>query len=85
MAPLGLALAAVVLAPARADLFATPIRTDDVDLRLRLLDAAGGKPDAPALQRGYLDVGSPGVRDFIPDRITSATELAAKVAREPGA
>lgn len=49
------------------------------------LAAAGGKPDAPALQRGYRDVGSPGVRDFIPDRITSATELAAKVAREPGA
>jgi hypothetical protein len=49
----------------------------------KVYDSAGGKPSAAALQTGYLDLGSPAVRDFTPNRIVSAQRLAAQVANEP--
>lgn len=52
------------------------VRTSDVDLFYRVYDAAQGTPTAAALQAGYLDAGSDGVRQFIPDRIRSADALA---------
>lgn len=58
------------------------VRTTDVDLFYRIYDAAGGHPDAPTLQRDYLDAGSEGVRQFIPQRIRSADALAKAVATQ---
>jgi hypothetical protein len=52
------------------------IRTSDVDLFYRVYDAAGGTPTVEALQREYIDKGSDGVRQFIPERIQSAEALA---------
>ncbi len=65
-------------APARAP--QAEIRTSDVDLFYRVYDAAGAAPTAPELQAGYLDAGSDGVRQFIPDRIRSADALAKTIA-----
>jgi hypothetical protein len=59
------------------------IRTSDVDLFYRIYDAAGGAPNADALQLGYIDAGSDGVRQFIPGRIKSAEALAKTVASNP--
>jgi hypothetical protein len=56
------------------------IRTTDVDLFYRIYDAAGGAPNADALQHGYIDAASDGVRQFMPNRIKSAEALAATVA-----
>jgi len=55
------------------------IRTSDVDLFYRVYDTARGAPTAAELQAGYLDAGSDGVRQFIPDRIRSAEALAKTV------
>lgn len=59
------------------------IRTSDVDLFYRIYDAAGGAPNADALQHGYIDAGSDGVRQFIPSRIKSAEALAKTIASNP--
>jgi hypothetical protein len=59
------------------------IRTSDVDLFYRIYDAAGGAPNADALQLGYIDAGSDGVRQFILGRIKSAEALAKTVASNP--
>lgn len=56
------------------------IRTSDVDLFYSIYDAASGAPSADALQRGYIDAGSDGVRQFIPSRIKSAEALAKTIA-----
>jgi hypothetical protein len=59
------------------------IRTSDVDLFYKIYDAAGGAPTADALQHGYIDSGSDGVRQFIPSRIKSAEALGITVAGNP--
>jgi predicted Zn-dependent protease DUF2268 len=59
------------------------IRTSDVDLFYRIYDAAGGAPNADALQHSYIDAGSDGVRQFIPNRIKSAEALAKTIAGNP--
>lgn len=56
------------------------VRTSDVDLFYRLYDAAGGVPTAEVLQRDYIDGGSEGVRQFVPNRIRSGEELARVIA-----
>lgn len=71
----GFAGQAFASAPPLAD-----VRTSDVDLFYRVYDAARGAPTAQALQKGYLDAGSDGVRQFIPQRIKSAADLAAMIA-----
>src|SRR5258708_17840362 len=59
------------------------IRTSDVDLFYRIYDAAGGAPNADALQHDYIDAGSDGVRQFIPNRIKSAEALSMTIAGNP--
>jgi hypothetical protein len=56
------------------------VRTSDAERFYRVYDAAQGAPTAAALQAGYLDAGSDGVRQFIPDRIRSADALAKTIA-----
>jgi len=73
-----IAAASAVGAPA-----ATEIRTTDVDLFYRLYDAAHGAPTAESLQHDYIDAGSPGVRQFVPQRILSGEALAKKIAANP--
>jgi hypothetical protein len=58
------------------------IRISDVQLFYRVYDAAGGAPSAEVLQRDYLDAGTDGVRQFIPDRIISADALARRIAKD---
>jgi Predicted Zn-dependent protease (DUF2268) len=77
---------AIARAPQRARPNATPlveIRTSDVDLFYRIYDASGGAPNADALQHDYIDAGSDGVRQFVPDRIKSAEALAKTIASNP--
>lgn len=52
------------------------ILTQDVDLFYRVYNAAHGMPSAESLQRDYIDAGSDGVRQFIPNRIISGQALA---------
>jgi hypothetical protein len=80
LALLGAALCTALVVGARAEPPRVEVRTSDVALFYRIYDAAGGTPSAAALQRGYLDAGSDGVRQFIPDRIRSAKALAETIA-----
>ncbi len=59
------------------------ILTQDVDRLYRVYDAAGGRPSAEALQRDYIDAGTPGVREFVPNRIISGERLALRIAEKP--
>ena len=65
------------------------ISTADVDLFWRAYDAwktiANSAPDrlAAILDRDYIKKGSQGVRDFVPDRIISADELAKMILKDP--
>jgi hypothetical protein len=77
---LGVLAAAALAATAST---AAEIRTDDVALFYRVYDAGGGKPTAEQLQKGYLDAGSEGVRQFIPNRIRSAEALAQRIGERP--
>jgi hypothetical protein len=61
------------------------VRTDDVERFFRVYDAAHGAPSADALQRQYLDTGSPGLHQFVVARIGSAAQLAAAVRKWPEA
>lgn len=72
------AAGAVIGAPTHAA--QVEIRTADVDLFYQVYDAAHGAPTAAALQSGYLDAGSDGVRQFIPERIRSADALEKTIA-----
>lgn len=78
------ALIALTASPAAAAGRGEPeIRISDVDLFYRVYEAAKGRPRAEALQRDYLDAGSPGVREFIPQRILSAERLAKRIEEKP--
>lgn len=68
--------------PARPPINAPEIRISDVELFYRVYDAANGAPSAAALQSGYLDAGSDGVRQFIPKRIVSAEKLAETISQK---
>lgn len=82
-----LALTALALSStmtqAAGDPFAARVRYDDVDRFYQVYDAAQGRPGADQLRRDYIEAGSPGVRDFVPNRIRSPEELAAKIAEDP--
>ena len=75
--------AALATAPAASAAPSADIRTSDVVLFYRLYDAAHGAPSAETLQRDYIDAGSPGVRQFVPQRILSGEALAKKIAADP--
>jgi hypothetical protein len=55
----------------------------DVARFYAIYDAAGGHPDAVRLQKEYIDSGSRGLHDFIPNRIISGARLARMVANNP--
>lgn len=55
---------------------APEIRIADVELFYRVYDDAKGTPSAQTLQIDYLNAGSDGLRQFIPNRIVSAARLA---------
>lgn len=86
-----LALLALLLVPGTA-LAADPgtepgagveVRTADVTRFFQVLDAAGGAPGAGALQRDYLDAGTPALREFSEIRIGGADRLAAAIETRP--
>jgi hypothetical protein len=62
----------------------TPVRiiTSDVARFYRIYDRAKGHPTAEALQKYYIDEGSEGVRQFVPDRIVSGEAMAKEVAKD---
>jgi hypothetical protein len=57
------------------------VRISDVDLFYRIYDTAHGAPTGEALQHGYIDAGSDGVRQFTPNRIVSGDNLAEATAK----
>jgi hypothetical protein len=59
------------------------VRIDDVARFYAVFDQADGKPSAAAHQAGYLDSGSPGLRQFVTARISSAEKLADAIAKSP--
>jgi hypothetical protein len=58
------------------------IVTSDVSRFYGIYDAAQGSPSAEVLQRDYIDAGSAGVRQFVPNRIISGEALAARIAKD---
>lgn len=68
--------------PGKAAVSAPEIRISDVELFYRVYDAANGAPSAAVLQRDYLDAGSDGLQQFIPQRIVSAEKLAEAIAKK---
>ena len=75
---LAVALGAIARSPKPPE-----IRTSDVDLFYRIYDASRGKPTAETLDRDYIQGGSDGVRQFVPDRIRSGDALAKTIADNP--
>lgn len=57
--------------------------TADAERFWQVWDAHDGKPDAAALQAGYLDPGTPGLAAFLRLRIGSAERLAKTIAAHP--
>lgn len=57
--------------------------TADAERFWQVWDAHDGKPDAAALQAGYLDPGTPGLAAFLRLRIGSAEQLAKSIAAHP--
>jgi len=71
--------------PARAgvDALAALVNTEDADRFVALFDSANGAPDAGALQAGYIDPGTDGLKIFTPGRIENGENLARAVAEDP--
>jgi uncharacterized protein YjaZ len=59
------------------------IHTEDVALFYKVYDAAGGHPTVDQLQRGYIDKGSDGLRNFLKQRRTTAARIAQAIAARP--
>jgi hypothetical protein len=78
--PMGLALAL----PAGATRPAAQVKiiTSDVDRFYRIYDSAHGHPSAQVLQSDYIDAGSDGVRQFVPQRIISGEAMAEEIAKD---
>lgn len=83
----GLLIASAAVAPIPVAAAAPQAVVDiaDVERFYAVYDAAGGKPTAQALQRGYLDPGTPALRQFAADRIGGMQRLAERIARQPQA
>jgi hypothetical protein len=77
------ALGSALITIGAAEPLTVTLQTRDADRFAAVFAASAGKPDATALQRGYLDDAGDGVRIFTPYRIENAQNLAAAVAREP--
>ena len=76
----GAAAIVIALGPAHASNL-VEVQTGDVERFYRLYDAAKGMPTASALQHDYIDSGSDGVRQFVPNRIVSGASLAKVIAQ----
>lgn len=74
-------------APALAgvDALEAEVDTRDADRFAEIFKASGGAPDAAALQTGYVDPGTDGVRIFTPGRIENGDTLARAIAEAPEA
>jgi len=69
-----------------ADAVADPgpaIHTEDVAAFYRLYDASGGRPSAEALQRDYLDPGSPGLHRLAALRKVTGAAIAESIEKRP--
>jgi hypothetical protein len=75
---IGALVSAAILAAA-----APIIHIEDVELFFKVYDGARGNPTAEQLQRDYLDAGSDGLRQFASMRNTTASRIAAAIARQP--
>lgn len=71
----GIAAIGAVISPADAR-SPVEIRTGDVARFYKLYDDASGTPTDSTLQHDYIDAGSDGVRQFVPNRIISGASLA---------
>ena len=69
--------------PMNSDPYKATISTDDVARFWAAYDASTPADRKETLQRLYIDVGSPGLHDFIPHRIQSAAHLAETVDKFP--
>jgi hypothetical protein len=84
LAGLVVAFAAPAVAdPGGVDPLAARVEAADAKRFARLFEASSGKPDAAALQAGYLSGSGRGVEIFTPGRIENAANLAAAVAADP--
>ena len=87
----GLSLAGTQAQAQERDAFAPEValeaivHTEDADRFVALFNKDEVGPDAEALQREYLDPGSPAVAIFTPGRIESGANLAEAIARNPSA
>lgn len=79
---IGAAWVMVAVSEPASTLHPVEVRTSDVTAFYRLYDAANGKPSGSTLQQDYIDKGTDGVRQFVPDRIMSGEALAKAVTRE---
>lgn len=59
------------------------IIVSDVALFYRVFDAAHGQPTVTEIQKDYLDAGSKGLHEFVPERIVSAQNLVNVITRRP--
>ncbi|KQW43861.1 hypothetical protein ASD88_17080 [Pelomonas sp. Root662] len=59
------------------------IETGDVHRFYKVFDAAGGRPTARALQRDYIDPGSPGLHELARLRKVTGESIAAAIAKRP--
>jgi uncharacterized protein YjaZ len=79
-----LAVIALVAASAASKPFSGPvIRTDDVGRFYEVYRAAHGNPTAEALQRDYIDQGSPGLRHLAEIRNVNGVTIAQAMAAHP--
>ena len=77
------ALLATATPPPPVDPLLVTIEAEDADRFARLFERTGGKPSAEQIQKNYLDPGSYGVHVFTPNRIESAANVAAAIAKDP--
>ncbi|MDE2560735.1 MAG: lytic murein transglycosylase [Sphingomonadales bacterium] len=75
-----MAIAGLVASPAAAAKSPMQIRASDVALFYRVYDAAHGAPTGDDLQSRYIEAGTDGVRQFVPNRILSGEHLADVIA-----
>jgi hypothetical protein len=82
---IALSLLAAFSATANAAPPAAPpaIRTDDVALFYKVYEAAHGNPTADALQRDYIDRGTPGLKHLAEIRNVSGATIAKAIAAHP--
>jgi hypothetical protein len=69
--------------PARSAVPGPVIHIEDVARFYRVYDAAHGHPTAAALQRDYLDPGSPGLHSFAKQRTITGAKIADENAKHP--